>query len=107
VQPDPVTMMENSGSACELALTPRARHMSFSNDGKLTPGDMDMLSRLGIPAELIGRAGVERVTDRDAREKYGIRGDGDMSGLVFPYGYPLRNVNGNGYGMRFPNQRCG
>jgi hypothetical protein len=63
--------------------------MSFNNDGKLTPRDMDMLSRLGIPAEFIGRAGVERVTDREAREKFGIRGDGEMSGLVFPYVDPI------------------
>jgi hypothetical protein len=48
--------------------------MSFNNDGKLTPRDIEMFSRLGIPGELIGKAGVERVTDPEAREKYGIRG---------------------------------
>jgi hypothetical protein len=56
--------------------------MNFAS--KLTAVDIEALSRLGIPADLIARAGVERVTDYEAREKYGITGYGDRSGLVFP-----------------------
>jgi hypothetical protein len=51
---------------------------------KLTTADIEALSRLGIPADLIARARVERLTDYEAREKYGITGYGDRSGLVFP-----------------------
>jgi len=48
-----------------------------------------MFSRLGITAELLNQARIERVTDREAREKYGIVGYGDMSGIVFPYMDPM------------------
>jgi hypothetical protein len=53
---------------------------------KLTSADIEAFSRLGVPADLIARAGVERVTDHEARKKYGITGYGygDRSGLVFP-----------------------
>jgi hypothetical protein len=52
---------------------------------KLSGTDLRMFARLGIPSELLAHAGVERVTDREAREKYGIIGSGDFSGIVFPY----------------------
>src|SRR5437667_12638648 len=55
----------------------------------LTPADLAMFLRLGIPAELLNRAGIERVTDREARERFGIVGYGDMSGIVFPYMDPM------------------
>jgi hypothetical protein len=51
-----------------------------------------MFRKLGIPPELPERAGVERVTDAEAREKYGITGNGDMAGIVFPYRDPLTGV---------------
>lgn len=51
----------------------------------LTAADLQAFSRLGIHAELLVQAGIERVTDHDAREKYGIRGYGDCAGIVFPY----------------------
>jgi putative DNA primase/helicase len=54
----------------------------------LTPNDMKMFEDLRIPAELVAAAGIERVTDQEAREKFGITGQGDMSGLVFPYFIP-------------------
>ena len=52
----------------------------------LTPVDLGILRRLGIPPELLTRARVQRVTDQEARE-YGIAGSvtGDMSGMLFPY----------------------
>lgn len=51
----------------------------------LRSSDLSIFERLGIPSELLVLAGVERVTDREAREKYGIMGSGDMSGIAFPY----------------------
>ena len=63
--------------------------MSFNVDSKLSLRDTAMFSRLGIPAEFISQAGIERVTDREAREKYGIVGHGDMSGIVFSYMDPM------------------
>ena len=57
--------------------------------GKLTTVDIEAFSRLGIPADLIARACVERVTDPEAREKYGITGYGDRAGIVFPYFDPV------------------
>jgi hypothetical protein len=44
-----------------------------------------MFEQLGIPIEMLVLASVERVTDQTARQKYGITGHGDMSGIVFPY----------------------
>jgi P4 family phage/plasmid primase-like protien len=52
----------------------------------LTPADLRMFARLGIPEELLIEAGVERVTDAEARD-YGITGTvgHSMAGIVFPY----------------------
>jgi hypothetical protein len=58
----------------------------------LTAGDIATFFRLGITADLIERARLERVTDREAREKYGINGHGDRSGIVFPYLDPADGV---------------
>ena len=57
--------------------------MSF--DGKLTPANRNMFSRLGISPDLLLESRVQRVSDREAREEFGISGYGDMSGIVFPY----------------------
>jgi hypothetical protein len=51
----------------------------------LRESDLSTFARLRIPIELLVLAGVERVTDPEAREKFGIAGSGDMSGIVFPY----------------------
>jgi hypothetical protein len=53
----------------------------------LTQKDMIMFFKLGITAELVHQAKIERVNDLEAREKYGILGPStsDMSGIVFPY----------------------
>ncbi len=51
----------------------------------LRESDLSTFAWLGIPIELLVRAGVERVTDREARDKYGITCSGDMSGVAFPY----------------------
>jgi hypothetical protein len=56
---------------------------------KLTAADIEAFSCLGIPADLIARAGIERVADHEGREKYGIIGHGDRAGIVFPYFDPI------------------
>lgn len=55
----------------------------------LHDSDLSTFERLGIPTALLVLAGVERVTDQVAREKYGITCPGDMSGIAFPYVDPL------------------
>jgi hypothetical protein len=57
---------------------------------RLTPDDQAALGRLGIPPDLLVEARVQRVSDREAREIFGIKGSPtmDMSGIVFPYFIP-------------------
>src|ERR1700690_4135839 len=59
--------------------------MSTTAAAQVNAADLTMFARLGIPAELLAEAGVRRVTDSEARELFGIRGDGDMAGIIFPY----------------------
>jgi hypothetical protein len=59
---------------------------------KLTSADIEAFSRLGIPADLIARACIERVTDHQAREKFGVTGYGERAGIVFPYLDPLNGL---------------
>lgn len=61
----------------------------------LLPSDVAMFEKLRIPEELVTRAGIIRVNDREARETYGIRGGGDMSGIAFPFWEPVSMMNGN------------
>lgn len=42
------------------------RHLN----GKLTEEDLNMFAALGIGPELLVRAGVERVTDQEARHRF-------------------------------------
>ena len=51
----------------------------------LTPADLEMFRRLRIDPELLARAGIERVTDQEARQRFGLNGTGDNAGIVFPY----------------------
>jgi hypothetical protein len=60
----------------------------------LRPADLEMFSRLCITTDLLERVDILRVTDREARENFGIRGSGDMSGIAFPYINPLTWGNG-------------
>jgi hypothetical protein len=62
--------------------------------GNLTPQDLEAFAKLRILPELLKRAGIVRVTDREAREDYGIRGGGDMAGVAFPYFAPESMTNG-------------
>ena len=60
----------------------------------LSQRDLNAFSTLRIPLELIEQAGIVRVTDRQARDEYGIRGGGDMAGIAFPYFEPSTMANG-------------
>jgi hypothetical protein len=60
----------------------------------LTHADKEGFAKLSIPAELLDLAGIVRVTDREARETYGIKGGGDMAGIAFPYFDPETMSNG-------------
>ena len=52
----------------------------------LTERDLEMFARIGVPLDLLEAAQVERVSDRDARERFGIQGPAskNMAGVVFP-----------------------
>jgi hypothetical protein len=60
----------------------------------LTQVDLEDFAKLSIPAELLKLAGVERVSDSEARCTYGIKGGGDMAGIAFPYFDPETMSNG-------------
>lgn len=62
--------------------------MSTNATAQVNAVDLTMFARLGIPPELLAQARVRRVTDSEARELFGIRGDGDMTGIIFPYPDP-------------------
>ena len=49
-----------------------------------TAADRRVFKKFRISAELMVEAGVRRVTDSEAR-RAGLRGKGDMAGLLFPY----------------------
>jgi hypothetical protein len=56
---------------------------------RLTPADMAAHEALGISAQMLGRAQVRRVSDRDARELLGqARHTGDLAGLIYPHPDP-------------------
>jgi hypothetical protein len=52
----------------------------------LSPRDLALFEQLRIPVDLLERARVRRVTDRESRDLLGLNGrPGDYSGLEFPY----------------------
>jgi transposase-like protein len=53
----------------------------------LTDRDMEMFQRIVVTTDLLEKARIERVSDSDARVRFGIRGPAsrNMSGIVFPY----------------------
>ena len=62
-------------------------HISVAS---LLQRDVTIFKQLGIPPELLEKACVQRVSDREARDTFGITGSKskDMSGIVFPYYSP-------------------
>jgi hypothetical protein len=63
----------------------------------LLPADLALFEKLRIPAELVTRAGIVRVTDTEARKVFGIKGGGDMSGIAFPFWKPQSMLNGSAW----------
>jgi hypothetical protein len=55
----------------------------------LSESDLKMFARFGIEPFLLADAHVCRVTDLEALESYGIRFDGNKTGIVFPYFDPV------------------
>jgi hypothetical protein len=53
---------------------------------ELTAQDLEVFARLGITPGVLKVADVERVTDAEARERFGIVYDGSLAGILFPYG---------------------
>ena len=51
----------------------------------LTARDLAAFGKLRISRDLLGLAQVRRVTDFEARNDFGISGQGDMDGILFPY----------------------
>jgi uncharacterized protein (DUF927 family) len=70
-----------------LSMQQPDQHIARLEPTSLTPSDFAAFRRLGISLELLAQAHVQRVTDTEARERYGITGPttNDMSGIVFPY----------------------
>src|SRR2546425_8567354 len=73
----------------------RPRHGVRTMSASLTERDLELFVKLRIPRELLERAGIVRVTDKEAREDYGISGSGDMAGIAFPYFDPAALVDGS------------
>jgi hypothetical protein len=57
----------------------------------LTQFDLEKLARSGISPELAEANHLFRVASWEAKELVGIRGDGDFSGIIFPY----QDIRGN------------
>jgi hypothetical protein len=60
----------------------------------LTQSDLEGFAKLSIPPALLDQAGIVRVTDKEARDHYGVKGGGDMAGIAFPYFDPETMSNG-------------
>jgi hypothetical protein len=55
----------------------------------LSAQDLALFEHLRIPCDLLAAACVRRVDDGAARDEYGVRCDGDMSGVIYPYLDPV------------------
>ncbi len=77
-------ILEQAKSAIAPAPTPK---IDPRPSNKLMKRDLAMFARIGVPPDLLEAAHVERVSDADARERFGIQGpvSRNMAGIVFPY----------------------
>ena len=55
----------------------------------LRPTDVEQFARLGISPELLDAAGVQRVTDAQARDRLRVAHRGDLTGILFPRVDPI------------------
>jgi hypothetical protein len=61
----------------------------------LTAIDLEMFAKFGIPAELIVKAQIERLDNRQARERLAVNGrTGDMAGIFIPSFNPRNGIRG-------------
>ena len=51
----------------------------------LTDTDIQLFAGLRISPDLLASAGIARVTDKQAKESFGVRWAGDAGGILFPY----------------------
>src|SRR5438034_518430 len=73
-----------------------------ANPAPLDHSDLAGFEQIGVGEDLLRAAQVRRVTDREARDRYGMRFNGDLSGIVFPYFDP---VTGNRVTARLRRDR--
>lgn len=59
--------------------------MADIDHSALSAADVAMFSQIGVPADLLQRGRIARVTDDEARERCGFSGSGNYGGLLFPY----------------------
>jgi len=59
--------------------------------GSLTAADLSLHQRLGIPPDLLNRAGVRRLSDFEARQRLSKRSTaaGDFGGIEYVYRHPI------------------
>jgi len=59
--------------------------------GTLNERDVQMFASIGVPIDLPEEAHIERVSDEEARERFGITGppSKNMAGIIFPYYSPF------------------
>lgn len=57
---------------------------------ELTTSDLAVFATIGVGPQLLAKAGIQRVTDQQARDVLALNGkSGDMAGIYFPYLSPL------------------
>jgi len=62
----------------------------------LSMSDLTMFAKFRVGPELLAKAGLSRVSDRDARELLSLNGaSGDMAGIRFPYISPVTGYRVN------------
>ena len=88
----PPSLSASPVSPGNAAINPNGRATEESATMRtLTVWDREMFAKFRIPDSLLAGAGICRVTDHEAREKWGFdknSATADMSGIAFPYHAP-------------------